>query len=83
MLLLDEPFAGLSEGEQNGLASELDRLRSFGIAILLVEHDLEQVRVLADFVVAMDQGAEFASGPAADVLDSVLVRERYLGEVIL
>ena len=51
------------------------------MAILLVEHHLDHVRRLADVVVAMDQGIEFARGTAADVLDSADVRERYLGEV--
>jgi branched-chain amino acid transport system ATP-binding protein len=53
-----------------------------GIAILLVEHHLDHVRRLADVVVAMDQGTEFARGAADDVLDSESVRERYLGEVL-
>ncbi len=81
VLLLDEPFAGLSPVEQQRLAAEIDKLRSASVAALLVEHNLELVRSLADTVVAMDQGAEFARGDAATVLDSHEVRERYLGEV--
>lgn len=83
VMLLDEPFAGLSVPEQGRLTGEVGKLRSAGIAILLVEHHLDRVRDLADTVVAMDQGAEFASGAAADVLDSTEVRERYLGEVAI
>jgi len=82
VLLLDEPFAGLSSAEQDRLAQEIAQLRVAGIAILLVEHHLEHVRSLADTVIAMDQGAEFLRGGAVDVLDSQSVRERYLGEVV-
>jgi ABC-type branched-subunit amino acid transport system ATPase component len=81
LLLLDEPFAGLSSVEQERLAVEVDRLRSASIGILLVEHNLEHVRALADTALAMDQGAELFRGDTAEVLDSAVVRERYLGEV--
>ena len=80
VLMLDEPFAGLSSVEQERLSAEVDRLRSRGIALLLVEHNLEHVRSLADTVLAMDEGAEFVRGTATEVLDSAAVRERYLGE---
>jgi branched-chain amino acid transport system ATP-binding protein len=83
VLLLDEPFAGLSTVEQERLAAEVDKLRSASIATLLVEHNLELVRALAGTVVAMDQGAELSRGSAASVLDSREVRERYLGEVAI
>lgn len=74
--------SGLLNFAQGDVTGEITRLRSTGIAILLVEHHLERVRALADAVVAMDQGVEFAGGSAAEVLDSTDVRERYLGEVI-
>lgn len=83
VLLLDEPFAGLSPIEQERLAREIDNLRQSKIAILLVEHQLDHVRALADEVVVMDQGACLIRGSAAEVLDSPIVRERYLGEVAL
>lgn len=82
VLLLDEPFAGLSTVEQTRVADEIANLREAGIAIMLVEHHLDHVRALADVVVAMDQGAEFLRGGAAEVLDSAVVRERYLGESV-
>lgn len=82
IMLFDEPFAGLSSVEQDRLSMEIAELRALGIAILLVEHHLDHVRRLADVVVAMDQGTEFARGAADDVLDSESVRERYLGEVL-
>ncbi|MBX6721982.1 MAG: ATP-binding cassette domain-containing protein [Dactylosporangium sp.] len=81
VLLLDEPFAGLSSVEQKRLAVEIGKLKGAAIATLLVEHNLELVRALADTVVAMDQGAELVRGDAASVLDSREVRATYLGEV--
>lgn len=83
VMLFDEPFAGLSTVEQDRLSTEISTLRALGVAILLVEHHLDHVRRLADTVVAMDQGKEFARGNATEVLDSESVRERYLGEVAL
>lgn len=68
VLLLDEPAAGLDEAEVIALGRVLRALAADGMALLLVEHDLELVAGLADTVYVMDAGRIVAAGPAAAVL---------------
>ncbi|MET8677489.1 ATP-binding cassette domain-containing protein [Streptomyces sp. NPDC004647] len=67
-LLLDEPAAGLDTAEIAALARVLKALAADGMALLVVEHDLDLVGGLADTVYAMAAGRIVASGPAARVL---------------
>ncbi|AUH43787.1 ABC transporter permease subunit [Streptomyces sp. CMB-StM0423] len=68
VLLLDEPAAGLDLAETAALVRILRALAADGMALLVVEHDLELVGELADTVYAMAAGRIVASGTAADVL---------------
>lgn len=79
VLLLDEPFAGLADGERRALGEELLALAGRGVAILLVEHNLEMVRWLASTVTVMEQGRELLTGPPAEALADERVQELYLG----
>ncbi|MEV0222561.1 ATP-binding cassette domain-containing protein [Streptomyces sp. NPDC050704] len=69
VLLLDEPAAGLDTGEVAALARVLRALAADGMALLVVEHDLDLVADLADTVHVMTAGRIVASGPAAHVLE--------------
>jgi branched-chain amino acid transport system ATP-binding protein len=69
VLLLDEPAAGLDTGEVAALARVLRALAADGMALLVVEHDLDLVADLADVVHVMTAGRIVASGPADRVLD--------------
>ncbi|TVL90620.1 branched-chain amino acid ABC transporter permease/ATP-binding protein [Streptomyces sp. SAJ15] len=71
VLLLDEPAAGLDAVETAALARLLRSLAADGMALLVVEHDLELIGGLADVVYAMEAGRIVASGPAARVLARV------------
>jgi branched-chain amino acid transport system permease protein len=79
LLLLDEPAAGLRLKEKQALADVLRQLRGEGIAILLVEHDMDLVMGLVDRIVVMEFGTKLIEGTPEEVQASPAVRAAYLG----
>lgn len=79
LLLLDEPAAGLRHKEKQALAGVLRQLRSEGMSILLVEHDMDLVMDVTDHIVVMEFGTYLMSGTPTEVQASELVRAAYLG----
>ncbi|MEK8045195.1 branched-chain amino acid ABC transporter ATP-binding protein/permease [Ideonella margarita] len=79
LLLLDEPAAGLRLKEKQALADVLRQLKSEGLSILLVEHDMDFVMGLVDHITVMEFGTKLISGTPAQVQASPEVRAAYLG----
>ena len=79
VVLLDEPASGLDDHETDRLAEVLVSLRDDGMAILLVEHDIDLVMQLSSIVHVLNLGDLIAVGTPEEVRDDVRVQEAYLG----
>jgi ABC-type branched-subunit amino acid transport system ATPase component len=82
LLLLDEPSSGLDTDETQRLAGVVREVRTeLGSAVLLVEHDLDLVRKLAERLYVLDSGRLLAAGQPAEVLADAGVVAAYVGTV--
>jgi branched-chain amino acid transport system ATP-binding protein len=79
VVLLDEPSSGLDTRETQRLAAVLSDARDDGLALVLVEHDLELVLGLSDRVTVLDFGRVIASGTPAEVRADPAVQAAYIG----
>jgi branched-chain amino acid transport system ATP-binding protein len=82
VVLLDEPASGLDDVETDRLARVLDALRADGMAVLLVEHDIDLVMGLCSRVCVLNLGEVIASGTPTDVRGDAAVQEAYLGAAV-
>jgi branched-chain amino acid transport system ATP-binding protein len=81
LLLLDEPSSGLDSRESAGLATVVNDVRQHRrTAVLIVEHDLDLVRAVAERAYVIDFGRLIASGTLSEVLADAGVRKAYLGD---
>lgn len=78
LLLLDEPFAGLTATEVGALSEVIAALRAGGMAIVLVDHNMRGLMRLVDRVVVINFGRVLAEGLPQEILSSRLVQEAYL-----
>ncbi len=79
VFLFDEPFAGLFPGMAETVKSILKQLRSEGSAVIIIEHDMDLIRGLTDYVFVLDSGELLAEGVPNEVLKDKRVIEAYLG----
>jgi ABC-type branched-subunit amino acid transport system ATPase component len=79
VFLLDEPAAGLAEGEWAQLQALLRRLSQAGVCVVVVEHNMPFVLGLADTVTVLQTGHVLAQGTPDEIQQSALVREAYMG----
>lgn len=79
VMLLDEPGAGLNSTEKKHLVEVVRRLREDGKTIVLVEHDMQVIKQLADRIVVLDHGAVIGIGTPREVQRNEAVVNAYLG----
>jgi branched-chain amino acid transport system ATP-binding protein len=81
LLMLDEPAAGLNPQEKIDLQHLIDQLRrEFGVAVLLIEHDMSLVMGVSDRILVMEQGRPIMTGRPDEVRSDPRVIKAYLGE---
>ncbi|HWE54322.1 MAG TPA: ABC transporter ATP-binding protein [Acidimicrobiales bacterium] len=79
LLLLDEPFSGLDGSESEHLGDLIEELVADGLAVLLVEHDMEMVMRLCANIYVLSFGSLIATGNPDQIKADPIVQEAYLG----
>lgn len=79
LVMLDEPMAGVNPALTQSLLGHVKDLREQGMTVLFVEHDMDMVRDISDWVIVMAQGVIVAEGPPASVMADPAVIDAYLG----
>ncbi len=82
ILLLDEPMAGVNPALIDQIGGYILDLKSSGVTVLMVEHNLKVVEQICDFVIVLAEGKTLATGRLSELRENKDVVQAYLGEVI-
>lgn len=80
LLMMDEPMAGVNPVLRESLLEQIRAIRDQGTTVLLIEHDMDLVKAVSDYVVCLADGEVIADGTADEVASSPLVIDAYLGD---
>jgi branched-chain amino acid transport system ATP-binding protein len=82
VLLLDEPTSGMSPAETGETAELIEQIQqSYGLTVVLIEHDMDVVLSISDRITVLNQGAVLATGTPDEIQDDQAVQDAYLGGV--
>ena len=79
LILLDEPFSGVDPITVEELQTEIRRLVSSGVSILITDHNVERTLEVSDKAYIIDHGKVIAAGSPAEIVKNELVKKHYLG----
>ncbi|MFN8171653.1 MAG: ABC transporter ATP-binding protein [Candidatus Nanopelagicales bacterium] len=79
LIMLDEPMAGVNPALTQSLLRHIKGMREEGATVLFVEHDMDMVHDISDWVIVMAQGKIIAEGPPSAVMKDQAVIDAYLG----
>ncbi len=80
LVMLDEPMAGVNPALTQSLLDHILNLKTQGMTVLFVEHDMHMVRHIADWVIVMAEGRIVAEGDPHEVMRNPAVIDAYLGQ---